>query len=139
MGEKEMVKEIPRSLRIMWLINAIVSLMFSFFYIVILEAYTMMSNYPYLDPIRGRAVGVTLALLGIFSIIAATKEEWEQVKLYFEFLMVWIAAIATLNILALLFIPLGSAVGGVLAIIVILVGFLIPYIYFYVKLIDFKL
>ena len=129
-----MAKEIPKALRIIWIISSIVCITFSFFYIVILEYYTTWSNYPYLDPIRGRAVGITIALIGIFSIIAVRKNEWESIKLFFEFVIVWIIGVASLNILALFFLPLGAATGGVLLIIGLFIGFLIPFVYFYFKL-----
>ena len=129
-----MVKEIPKTLKIIWLIQFVVCLIFSFIYVVLLESYTSASGYPYLDPIRGRAVGLTTGILGIFAIRAIMIDDWEKIQIYVEFSLFWIISIVILNVLALFMLYLGTAVSGSIMIIAILVGFFIPNLYYYLQL-----
>ncbi|NVM27832.1 MAG: hypothetical protein HWN65_03230 [Candidatus Helarchaeota archaeon] len=48
-----------------------------------------MLGFPYYDPVSTRSVGVTLLCLGIFNILAVMRAEGENLRLYLEFVIIW--------------------------------------------------
>ena len=48
-----------------------------------------MVGFPYYDPVSTRSVGVSLVCLGVFNILAVLRAEGENIKLYLEFVIIW--------------------------------------------------
>ncbi|MFW9899292.1 MAG: hypothetical protein ACFFDO_08555 [Candidatus Thorarchaeota archaeon] len=93
-----MAKEISKWLKLWFLINSILGLIFTIIYLIILEIYWVMVDWPYFDPIFGRILGITLLTLTIMSVMAYRETDWENVKIFVEFSIIWLISLAIVNI-----------------------------------------
>ena len=65
-----MAKEISKGLKLWFIISSIVGFIFTFIYLIVLEIYWTMVDWPYFDPIFGRILGITLLTISIISLMA---------------------------------------------------------------------
>jgi len=63
----------------------LISFIFAFFFLGIPEIYAGWVNDAYSSAICWRQIGGTLLVIGIFSIIALMRKEWEQIRIFWEF------------------------------------------------------
>ena len=70
------------------------------FFLFFTEGFSLATQWPWLDPFFGRTYGVLLLALGISSILAILKKEWERIKIYIEFLMLWMFFVIILTLVA---------------------------------------
>ena len=94
--------EIKKITKITLLWFGIAGLLFAFMYLVITDfyAYTIM-QWPYNDPVSFWSLGGSMLVLGITSLMAIFKKEWEEIKLFFLFSMMWLAYMIIMNIVAI--------------------------------------
>jgi len=79
----------------------VAGLLFAFMYLVISDFYFYtIVQWPYNDPVGFWISGGVMLVLGITSIIAIFKKEWEEIKLFFLFSMMWLAYMIIMNIVA---------------------------------------
>ena len=79
--------EISKETKIILWINMIASFVFAFFFLGIPEIYRDLTGTTtdIFSPVCWRQLGGTIVLLGIFSIIALLRKEWEQIRIFWEF------------------------------------------------------
>jgi hypothetical protein len=79
--------EIKKLTKIVILYYGIAGVLFAFIYLVFTNF--QLSTWPYDDPVSFWSLGNSLLVLGIASFFAYFKSEWEQIKLYFEIMLMW--------------------------------------------------
>jgi len=98
--------EISKRCKIVLLINAVAALIFMVFYLIIPKLYFTITEGPVFDPYYWRAFGVTLLVLGLFSLRAFLIGNKEQAKFMLEIGIIWPLIILILNIWELIFLTL---------------------------------
>ena len=93
--------EIKKITKITLLWYGVAGLLFAFMYLVITDfyAYTLM-QWPYNDPVAFWSLGGTMLVIGVVSLIASFKKEWEEIKLFFFFAMIWVLYFLIMDIVA---------------------------------------
>jgi len=93
-----------------------------------------LTQWPFNDPIYFRLFGGTLLVLGLASLLAYFKKEWEEIKLFFELAMMWLLMVTIINFFELTMISLpvialtNTIVDTILVAILLILG-----IYCYMK------
>lgn len=121
--------EISKEAKIIFLINMILSFVFAFFFLGIPEIYRDLTGttIDIFSPVCWRQLGGTLLLLGIFSIIALLRKEWEQIRIFWEFGIAFLIMQLALDIWGI-FVYLRFDYTGIVEIVLIAVN-----IFFYVR------
>ena len=97
--------EITKRLKIYLLIDAIIGLVFAFFYLVAPYYYLSLIEWPFFDPYYSWAFGGAFLILSSFLLISIKLNQWEKAKSVLEITIAWQMLILILNIISLIFIP----------------------------------
>jgi hypothetical protein len=97
--------EIKKNLKILLLINAIIGLVFSFFYLAIPFWYLSLIQWPFFDPYYSWAFGGVFLITSSFILFILKKDDWQRGKTVFEITIAWEILILVLNVISLIFIP----------------------------------
>ena len=127
--------EIQKLTKISLLLDVLAGFLFAFLYLVIPDIFIYgLTQWPFNDPIYFRLFGGTLLVLGLASLMAYFKKEWEEIKLLYELALMWLVMVIIINIfeLALLTLPAMSLMNTVVNTI-LLVIYLILGIYCWMK------
>jgi len=99
--------EIQKLTKISLLLDVLAGFVFAFLYLVIPDIYIYdLTQWPFNDPIYFRLFGGTLLVLGLASLMAYFKKEWEEVKLFYELALMWLGMVIIINIFELVMLPL---------------------------------
>lgn len=129
-----MAKEISKGLKIWFLISCVLGCIFTIIYLIVLEPYWAMVDWPYFDPIFGRILGITLLSITIISALAYRETDWENVKLFVEFSIIWLVSLAIVNIWSVFVTPFSpTALGSVAFDTTLLIILAIGNIYFFIQ------
>ncbi len=94
--------EIKKITKITLLWYGVAGLLFAFMYLVISDFYFYtIVQWPYNDPVGFWISGGVMLVLGITALMAIFKKEWEEIKLFFLFSMMWLAYMIIMNIVAI--------------------------------------
>jgi len=93
--------EIKKITKIALLWYGVAGILFAFFYLVLTDLYVTMIQWPYNDPVSFWSLGGTLLTIGIASLMASFKKEWEEIKLFFLFSMMWILYFIIMDIVSI--------------------------------------
>jgi len=94
--------EIKKITKITLIWYGVAGLLFAFMYLVISDFYFYtIVQWPYDDPVGFWISGGVMLVLGITAIMAFFKKEWEEIKLFFLFSMMWLAYMIIMNIVAI--------------------------------------
>ncbi len=127
--------EIKKFTKIFLLLDALAGFIFAFLYLVIPDIYIYdLTQWPFNDPVYFRFFGGTMLVLGLISLMAYFKKEWEEVKLFFELALMWLVMVLIINSLelAILVLP-GIAFTNTLLNTVIVSTYLVLGIYCWIK------
>ncbi|MFX0180922.1 MAG: hypothetical protein ACFE78_12085 [Candidatus Hodarchaeota archaeon] len=94
--------EMSKAAKIMFLINAIVSFIFTVFFLVIPEIYASWMMPPQFCSVTIRQVGGTLLVLGVFSVVGLIRKEFEHVRIVWELGILWLIVILCIDIWAMI-------------------------------------
>ncbi len=120
--------ELSKAAKIMFLVNAIVSFIFTLFFLVIPEIYASWTAPPQFCSITIRQVGGSLLVLGVFSVVGLIRKEFEQVRIVWELGILWLIVILCIDIWAMV------AVAGSFDFTTIIEAVLIAFnIFFYIR------
>ncbi len=97
--------EITKNLKVLLLINAIIGLCLSFFYLAVPLLYLSLIQWPFYDPYYSWAFGGVFLILSMFILFTIQQDDWGKCKTVFEITIAWQIMILLLNILSLIFIP----------------------------------
>ncbi len=124
--------EISKQFKIVLIINAIGAFIYAFQFLVITDIYIQLVDEPWPNPHLLRLWGATILILGIFALIAVKRAEWEKIKIMVELAIVWLLAVAIINLASLAYVPRTATniPNAVLDVIVPLILFIID-VYFY--------
>lgn len=131
----EIMTEIQKLTKISLLLNVLAGLIFAFLYLVIPDIYIYgLTQWPFNDPIYFRLFGGTLLVLGLVSLMAYFKKEWEEIKLLYELSVMWLLMVTIINIfeLALLTLPAMALTNSIFVTILVAI-YLILGIYCWMK------
>ena len=98
--------EIKKITKIALLWYGVAGILFAFMYLVLTDLYVAMILWPYNDPVMFWSLGGTLLIIGIASIMAFFKKEWEEIKLFFLFSMMWLLYFIIMNIFTIVLLGL---------------------------------
>ena len=118
--------EIQNLTKISLILDVIACFVFAFLYLVISDIYIYdLVQWPFDDPIYFRLFGGTLLVLGLASLLAYFKKEWEEIKLFFELALMWLLMVLVFNIfeLALLSMPAMSFTSVLVDTIIVIIFF----------------
>ena len=101
--------EMSKEMKIVMIVNVIVSFIYTFFHLIIPEIYYQLTDAPVFDIHYWRLFGGSLLVLGIVGIIAVIRAEWEHVKITFEIATFYLIMVFILNIVT--FITITSSVS----------------------------
>jgi hypothetical protein len=90
--------EISKELKIVVLANVAVALIYGILQLFFAEAYLTMVEQPTPDVHFTRIGGGTLFVLALFGIYTVLKKDWEDFKLLFEFVIVYLIMLFILDI-----------------------------------------
>ncbi|MFX0072778.1 MAG: hypothetical protein ACFFAO_16980 [Candidatus Hermodarchaeota archaeon] len=85
--------EMSKELKIVVLINSIIALIYGFLFVVLTDIYLDLSDEAYPNPHLLRLWGGTILILAIFGFIIIKRAEWEQIKIFWEFVIIWLIMI----------------------------------------------
>ena len=131
----EIMTEIQKLTKISLLLNVLAGLIFAFLYLVIPDIYIYgLTQWPFNDPIYFRLFGGTLLVLGLVSLMAYFKKDWEEIKLLYELSVMWLLMVTIINIfeLALLTLPAMALTNSIFVTILVAI-YLILGIYCWMK------
>ena len=133
-----MSDELPKNLKIFFLVNAVFNFIYMVLYLVIPETFgAMLDVSSYVNEFVifwVRADGIIVLTFAIFDLLIIKVNNWEKTKLLYEFGMVWLAATIVLNFSGLATLPLtATALSMVLTTTIILCVMLVITIYLYLQ------
>ncbi|MBA7507505.1 hypothetical protein ES706_06224 [subsurface metagenome] len=85
-----MATEILKGLKIIFLIQFVVMIIFGIFFFFFIEAYVVLFSWPYLDPIAGHYIGAFCFGIAVIALFAYRETEWEKIEILVLFHIVWI-------------------------------------------------
>jgi len=93
--------EIKKITKITLLWYGVAGLLFAFMYLVISDFYFYtIVQWPYNDPVGFWISGGVMLVLGITALMAFFKKEWEEIRLFFLFSLMWVAYMIIMDIVA---------------------------------------
>lgn len=101
-----MVDQIFKQLNIIFLIHFFVSILFGLVFLIFVEGFVELIQWPYLDPVVGRLLGAALIGFGATSLLAWRETEWIKVKLVVQMEIVWCAIASVILLVSVFFFPL---------------------------------
>ena len=127
--------EIQKLTKIFLLLDVLAGFIFAFLYLVIPDIYVYdLTQWPFNDPVYFRFFGGTMLVLGLISLMAYFKKEWEEVKLFFELALMWLVMVLIINSLELAILSLpGIAFTNTVVNTIIVIIYLVLGIYCWVK------
>ena len=129
------MSEIQKLTKISLLLDALAGFVFAFLYLVIPDIYIYgLTQWPFNDPIYFRLFGGTLLVLGLASLMAYFKKEWEEVKLLYELALMWLLMTTIINIFELALVSLPAmALTNTIVVSILVAAYLILGIYCWMK------
>ena len=128
------MEEISKRFNILIIIHIIIAGVYGFIYLVLPEMFSKLSDAPNFDPHIWRLWGGTLLVLVIFGILMIKRAAWEKIKIFWEFVIIWLIMIFLIDIVALFAIPRSAVNISSQLVDIILIGILIIVdIYFYIQ------
>ena len=126
--------EISKNMKILIGIHIIIAIIYGFLYLVIPEIFSKLIDAPYFDPHVWRLWGGTLLILVIFGVLMIKRAEWENMKIFWEFIIIWLIMIFIIDLVTLFAISRSATNISSQLVDIILVGVLIVVdIYFYMQ------
>ena len=99
--------EIKKITKITLLWYGVAGILFAFFYIVLTDFYAWgLMQWPYNDPVSFWSLGGSLLILGITSLLAFFKKEWEEIKLFLLLMIMWVIYFIIMDIIAVVLLGL---------------------------------
>lgn len=98
--EKKMT-ELSKLFKIVLILNIIAGFIYGILYLFIPEIYAVMIDSPSFSLQFWRLWGVTCIILGIMGIIGLWRNDWIQMKMVFEFTILWLLGMNIVNIIYL--------------------------------------
>ncbi len=90
--------EISKEMKIVLIINMIVGFIYGIMYVFLPESVYSLNDAPYFDPHFWRLFGGALIAIGIAIVLGILNGEWDQIKILFQFAIVFLIIIALVNL-----------------------------------------
>lgn len=124
-------KSISKVLKYTFLVSGLAAFIFGITFILFVEVYTNLLNWPYEESFFTRVLGAALLSLAILQWLSYREKKWENVKNLVIMMIIWhlLGAIVTITGQFLFNLPLGNLIH-----IIVFIVFLVAYIYaFYLQ------
>jgi len=126
--------EISKRMKLLLIIHVIIAIIYGFLYLVIPEIFSKLIDAPAFDPHVWRLWGGMLIVLAIFGVLMIKRAEWENIKLFWEFVIIWLIMVLIIDLVTLFAISRSATNISSQLVDIILVGVLIVVdIYFYMQ------
>lgn len=125
-----MAGQISKQLKIMFLVHFFVSIIMGLVFLIFVESFTALIQWPNADPVAGRLLGASLLAFSTSSLLAWRETEWLKVKLIVQMEIVW-CAVGSIILLVCVFIPTFLLPFFTWVFIVLLLFFLIVFVWLY--------
>lgn len=123
-----MPSQISKQLKILFLIHFFVSIIMGLVFLIFIEAFVSLIQWPNPDPVAGRLLGAALIGFSASSLLAWRETEWMKVKLIVQMEIVWCAVGAVVLLVSVFFFPLPFFTW---LFIILLLFFFIVFVWFY--------
>ena len=100
--------EIKKLTKIVMIYYGIAGALFSLLYLLFIDL--QLTNWPWPDPVPFWAMGSTMLVLAIASFLAFFRREWEEIKIYFEIMIMQGIGSILMDIAIVVVVPLNEAV-----------------------------
>ena len=90
--------EISKEFKIVLIINMIVGFIYGIMYVFLPEGVYALNDAPYFDPHFWRLFGGALIAIGIAVLLGILNGDWDKIKLFFQFAIVFVTIIALVNL-----------------------------------------
>jgi hypothetical protein len=119
-------KNISKFLKYVFLTSGLAAFLFGIVFILFVEVYNSLLDWPYEEPLYTRVLGAVLLSLAILQWLSYREKKWKTVKNLVIMMIVWhlLGTIVTLAGQFLFNLPLGNLIH-----IIVLFVFLVAYIY----------
>ena len=126
MNSKMEEKDISKVLKYVFLASGLAAFIFGITFILFVEVYYSLLNWPYEDPLFSRVLGAALLGLAILQWLSYREKKWENVKNLVIMMIIWhlLGAIVTLVGQFLFNLPVGNLIH-----IIVFIVFFIAYVY----------
>ena len=92
--------EIKKITKITLLWYGVAGSLFAFSYLVLTDFFAWgLMQWPYNDPVSFWGMGISLLVLSIASFMAYFKKEWEEIKLFFVIMLMWVFCMIIMDII----------------------------------------
>lgn len=94
--------EIKKITKITLIWYGVAGILFAFLYIVFTDFYIFgIMQWPYNDLVSLWLSGSSMLFMGIASLLAVFKKDWDEIKLFFLFAIMWLIGPIIINIVAI--------------------------------------
>jgi hypothetical protein len=125
-----MAGQISKQLKILFLVHFFVSIIIGLVFLLFVESFTALIQWPNVDPVAGRLLGASVLGYSTSSLLAWRETEWMKVKLIVQIEIVW-CAIGAIVLLVCVFNPIFALPFFTWVFIVLLLFFVIVFVWFY--------
>ncbi len=92
--------EYSKEMKIVLIINLIVAFVYGIMYVFLPEAVYTLNDAPYFDPHFWRLFGGALIAIGFAALLGIINGDWDYIKLYFQFTVIFTIITALGNIIS---------------------------------------
>lgn len=92
--------EFSKEMKIVLIINMIVAFVYGIMYVFLPEAVYTLNDAPYFDPHFWRLFGGALIAIGFAALLGIINGDWDYIKLYFQFTVIFTIITALGNIIS---------------------------------------
>ncbi len=96
--------EISKEFKIMLIIDIIIAFIYGILYVFLPEIVYSMNDAPYFDPHFWRLFGGAILTIGIVAIYAFIKKEWNDIKSFVFYVLVFLIVIGIINITSAIYV-----------------------------------
>ena len=96
--------EISKEMKIVLIINLIVGLIYGIMYVFLPEGVYALNDSPYFDPHFWRLFGGAILAIAIVALLGIIKGDWDHIKLFFLFAIIFLSITALLNITSIIYV-----------------------------------
>ena len=90
--------ELSKEVKIVFIINAISAFIYAFLFLVIPDIYVQITEAAMYNPITYRQLGASMLILGIGTVLAIKRDDFEKAKLFWEIGILWVILMLIIGI-----------------------------------------
>jgi hypothetical protein len=92
------VAELSKEAKIVFIINAILSFIYTFLFLIIPDTYAQMAEAAIYNPVSYRQIGASILVLGIGAVLVIKGDDLEKAKIFWEIAIIWLILMLIIGI-----------------------------------------